>query len=152
METKTFLWFNLKNSKTKNFFSVWFDELANQKLFSGLAEKFCKIGLKSHNYCSSHESVSLVPALHINEHDYSPGDFVVRSSPDRALNEFGSIAKATVRKYFFLKKKKQKSQSGSYRDHPKSRKFDLESRTLKFQFPKSKILIPISKYHIPSRI
>ena len=44
-------------------------------------------------FFSSHESVTLVPALHINEHDYSPGDFVVRSSPDRALNEFGSIAK-----------------------------------------------------------
>ena len=29
-----------ESRKTKNFFSVWFDELANQKLFSGLAEKY----------------------------------------------------------------------------------------------------------------
>jgi len=34
-------------------------------------------------------------ALHINEHDYSPGDFVVRASADKHLNEFGSVTKVS---------------------------------------------------------
>ena len=35
---KAFFRFSWKILQTKNFFSVWFDELANQKLFSGLAK------------------------------------------------------------------------------------------------------------------
>jgi hypothetical protein len=39
-------------------------------------------------------SINLTPALHINEHDFSPGDFVVRKDTNRDLNEYGCIVRA----------------------------------------------------------
>ena len=36
------VWFAKKYVKTKNFFSVWLEKVANQKLFLGLAQKFCE--------------------------------------------------------------------------------------------------------------
>ena len=47
-------------------------------------------------------STKLIPALHINEHDYSPGDFVIRNTIDKQLNEYGAILKVIERDVRFV--------------------------------------------------